>query len=291
MSNTFGNVDLSTVSTTVDKVMLTDSQFDALWEVNKDRMFTHKAFSVFNDQGTKDENNPYYATDIDNGKIKCKQYLSDWIEGTLSTMADTFFCKVWDGETLIGLQLMHGSKWKDGVNIDNNPTGQYIIESVPDIATLWAQEVGSGDYRDNMLCMDVVYYTPMVDGTPSSVWSMSHQMSSQHLIAMHTEAKNLGYTHVIHVATGQKQKAYFKLIFDTMKTWEEGSGFPNGPHQGVKIEGTPVWNYVDDNTTPAYQFSVAQYGPAYTNDFPAEIKPCGWPITTNKVGGEYPPYS
>jgi hypothetical protein len=288
MSNTFGNCDLSTITTTVDKVMLTDAELDILWsETNQKRLFTHQAHSPFNSEGTVDASNPHYTDDISEAKLKVKTYISDFLSGVIQQTfgCDAYIVRTFDGSTIIGFQLMHSIKGESDTYV-------MTADSIPDLNTLWAQEVGSGDWRDECVAMDTVMYNPMLDGTSSSIWASSLHISDAFLIAIHTAIKADGYKNVLHCATGLKQKQYFNAIRDMMKNWEENGGFPAGhPSAGVVMNATPVFNYVEDNTTPAYQLGCSQFGPAYINRFPNNIKPCAWPFTTTKVGGIYPPYA
>ena len=57
---------------------------------------------------------------------------------------------------------------------------------------------------------------------------------------------------------------------------------PRGRHAGQTTEATPVFNYVDDNTTVGYSLGLQHQHPNYA-DLPAEIKPCGWHLQQQKL--------
>jgi hypothetical protein len=74
-----------------------------------------------------------------------------------------------------------------------------------------------------------------------------------------------------------------------MKQYGDEGTIPRGSMAGQTVEAAPVFGYVDDNTTPAFTTGIRQNDPHYAA-LPDDIKPCGWPISSIKLGGKYPPY-
>ena len=60
------------LTTTVSNDMVTDAEFDVLWEGNKTRFFTHGAWPGF----SRDPNENFYADNIEDAKVKFKEYLN-----------------------------------------------------------------------------------------------------------------------------------------------------------------------------------------------------------------------
>ena len=69
MSHLIGTVDVSGLTTKVEQTVLTDSEFDTLWEVNKKRVFTHKAWPTLL---ASNSSAPAYADNIDDAKTSAK---------------------------------------------------------------------------------------------------------------------------------------------------------------------------------------------------------------------------
>lgn len=280
MSHLIGSVDVSGLTTKVEKTVLTDSEFDILWEENKKRVFTHKAWPTLLDSNSS---KPMYADNIDDAKTKAKEQ-HDYLLNLAfdGTMFDSWLVKIYDGSTIIGSRLMMGAK---------NKLGSYLVESNAELAQLWTQEGNSGDYRDSALLSDISMFNPMVNGTPSGGsdgWYMAYIHSTGFYNALLAETKSTGFTCILSPVTGKQQKSYCKNI---IHKWAiDNSPLSSGTFAGKNFEAMPLFNYVDDNETIMYALGITRESPLYA-ELDSSVKPSCWPFTTVKVGGKYPPYS
>ena len=265
----------TTVSTTT---MLTDAEFDLLWEGNKRRLFTNGAWPGF--QRSADE--MFYADNIDDAKIKYKEYLNSFLNGVVSTAyKQTWLAKVHEGSNIVGAWLYKTTAFSDD-------TFAWPIPA--DLQQLWEDQGLSGDMRLKCVDNSDALTLPLSDSTPSNLWYLNWYTNVETFTALHTAFKAEGYTKVTNLMTGTVQKTKAQEWFNTMKAWESGGIPGNGPTAGRNTLANPVWNYVDDNTTCAFSLGLCQVQNAYA-DLDSSLKPCGWPLTTVKIGGEYPPYS
>ena len=120
MSHLIGTVDVSGLTTKVEQTVLTDSEFDTLWEVNKKRVFTHKAWPTLLDSNSS-KSEGYYVDNIEDAKTSAKSQhdhvLNIAFDGSLY---DSWLVKIYDGSTIIGSRLMMGAKSK---------TNDYLVPS------------------------------------------------------------------------------------------------------------------------------------------------------------------
>ena len=90
----------TTVSTST---MLTDAEFDLLWEGNKKRLFTNGAWPGFQETRSGEM---FYADNIDDAKIKYKEYLNSFLNGLVGTLyKQTWLAKVHEGSNIVGMWL------------------------------------------------------------------------------------------------------------------------------------------------------------------------------------------
>ena len=77
---TLGNCDVSMLTTVCNKDMVTDAEFDALWEENKRRFYVHQAWPNLFVEKNPDGTVPRYTcTDEADAKVKLKLYLDDFL--------------------------------------------------------------------------------------------------------------------------------------------------------------------------------------------------------------------
>lgn len=284
---TLGNCDVSMLTTTCNKDMITDAEFDALWEGNKRRFYVHQAWPLFvtseNEDGSAGR---YRCTDEADAKAKLKLYLDDCQTGQLSSILDSYLVKVHEGSNIVCLYQLLSIKFNTGTA--SSPTnGQYGIAKDPDLQRVWEANGQTGDYRDKTCVTECTMTLPLSNGVSSKEWWYSWMVQNSHFEAIHTALKADGYEHVLNSINGRVQKQWAVDVFEMMKGI--GDDIPRGRYAGQTTEATPVFNYVDDNATVAYSLGLQHSHPNYA-DLPAEIKPCGWPFTTTKINGEYPPF-
>lgn len=290
---TLGNCDVSMLTTTCNKSMITDAEFDALWEGNKKRFYVHQAWPILFDSVDKDGNaGVYKCTDEADAKVKLKQYLIDCQTGYVSDVFDSYLVKVHEGSNIVCLYQLLSIKTKNPENFDNDDTAQglndgYGIAKDPDLQKVWEANGQTGDYRDKTCVTECTLSLPLSNGVSSREWFYSWMVQNSHFEAIHTALKADGYEHVLNSVSGSVQKQWALDVFEMMKGIVDD--IPRGKHAGQSTEATPVFGYVNDNRTPAYTLGLQQQHPNYA-DLPAEIKPCGWPFTTTKIGGKYPPF-
>ena len=272
------------LTTTVSSDMVTDAEFDVLWEGNKTRFFTHGAWPGF----SRDPNDRFYADNIDDAKVKFKEYLTSFLGGVVKTAyKKTWVAKVYEVSTgnIVGL-------WLYKTTMMSNDTFAWPIPT--DLQKLWDDQGLTGDLRvgcvDNSDCLTL----PLSDGTSTFNWFLSWYTHPETFTALHTAFKADGYTKVVQRPTGKTQKDAIAQFAEIMKLWDKdftagSAGFPAGPNVGESAEAAPIWDYVSDNITPAMSLGLCQFHNAYKG-VPDAIKPCGWPLTTMKIGGNYPPY-
>ena len=75
-------------------------------------------------------------------------------------------------------------------------------------------------------------------------------------------------------------------VFNMMKGIVDD--IPRGRHAGQTTEATPVFNYVDDNTTVGYSLGLQHQHPNYVT-YLQKLNPAVG-IYNNKINGEYPPF-
>lgn len=290
---TLGNCDVSMLTTVCNKDMITDAEFDALWEGNKKRFYVHQAWPILFDSVDKDGNaGVYKCTDEADAKVKLKQYLIDCQTGYVSDVFDSYLVKVHEGSNIVCLYQLLSIKTKNPENFDNDDTAQglndgYGIAKDPDLQKVWEANGQTGDYRDKTCVTECTLSLPLSNGVSSREWFYSWMVQNSHFEAIHTALKADGYEHVLNSVSGSVQKQWALDVFEMMKGIVDD--IPRGKHAGQSTEATPVFGYVNDNRTPAYTLGLQQQHPNYA-DLPAEIKPCGWPFTTTKIGGKYPPF-
>ena len=281
---TLGNTDVSALVTYCDKTtMVTDAEYDVLWEANKRRFYVHQAWPNLFVEKNPDGTVPRYTcTDEADAKVKLKLYLDDFLTGPTKDVVDTYYVRVYEGSDIRALYLLVSIKLKNGDG--------YIVEKDSDIQKIWEANGQTGDYRDNTVVTDLSLSLLLSTGVKSSAWYYSWMTQNSHFEAIHTALKADGYEKVLNQLTGQVQKKWAVDVFNMMKDMlEDGGSIARGKYAGQNTEATPVFNYVDDNTTSAYSFALQHQHPNYA-DLPAEIKPCGWPFTTVKIDGKYPPF-
>ena len=282
MSHLIGTVDVSGLTTKVEQTVLTDSEFDILWEVNKKRVFTHKAWPTLLDSNSS-KSEGYYVDNIEDAKTSAKSQhdhiLNIAFDGSLY---DSWLVKIYDGSTIIGSRLMMGAKSK---------LNDYLVESNAELAQLWTQEGNSGDYSDGAILSDISMFNPMVNGTPSGGadgWYMAYIHSTGFYNAVLAETVPAGFKYILSPVTGKQQKYYANTI---IHNWAiDNSPLSSGTFAGKNFEAMPCFNYVDDNETQMFALGITQESPLYA-ELDSSVKPSCWPFTTVKVGGKYPPYS
>lgn len=287
---TLGDCDVSGLSTTMGKDFVTDAEWDLLWEANKKRMFTHQAWPTFNpsvSQHNPDDPNEvhYFADNIDDAKTKLQAYYLGMKDGPLSNFIDTWFIKVYEGSEIRGMVSVMSAKFKD-----SSPVSGYSIELEPNLEQLWTAQGQTGDYRDKMVVLNTIMGLPLTDGTKTAFWYYSWYVQVATNNLLHRTIKAEGYDKMVNTMTGSVQKKFLHDIFEMMKNYGDTGSVPRGKYAGQVIEATPLWNYVDDNVTPAFTLGVRQDYVGY-EDCDDDIKPFGWPFSTVKIGGQYPPYS
>ncbi len=283
---TLGNCDVSMLTTTCNKDMPTDAEFDALWEGNKKRFYQHQAWPLLFDSVMADgSDGTYKCTDEADAKVKLKQYLTDCQTGYVSEILDSYLVKVHEGSNIVCLYQLLSLKFK-GTNSESDH-GQYGIAKDPDLQRVWEANGQTGDYRDKTCVTECTLSLPLSNGVSSREWFYSWMVQNSHFEAIHTALKADGYEHVLNSVSGTVQKQWALDVFEMMKGIVDD--IPRGRHAGQSTEATPVFGYVNDNRTPAYTLGLQHQHPNYA-DLPAEIKPCGWPFTTTKINGEYPPF-
>ncbi len=283
-----GNCDVSTLTSEMDKTtMISDAEYDALWEANKNRFYKHQAWpNLFGDA----EKNPYVCTDEADAKVKLKQYLTDFRTGYLKDLVDCYFLRVYEGSDIRALLLLIACKFKE----DTNPktyedSDAYLIREDADLKKLWEANGQSGDYRNDCIITDLSLNLPLSDGTTSSSWYYSWYVQNTTFEKIHRTIGLDGYKKILNQFSGTIQKNWIKSVFDMMKQYGDEGTIPRGSMAGQTVEAAPVFGYVDDNTTPAFTTVIRQNDPHYAA-LPDDIKPCGWPISSIKLGGKYPPY-
>ena len=285
---TLGNCDVSMLTTVCNKDMITDAEFDALWEGNKKRFYVHQAWPILFDSVDKDGNaGVYKCTDEADAKVKLKQYLNDCQTGYVSEGIDSYLVKVYEGSDICCLYQLLAIKFKNSENFENDDNG-YGIAKDPDLQKVWEANGQTGDYRDKTVVTECTMTLPLKNGVSSREWFYSWMVQNSHFEAIHTALKADGYEHVLNSLSGSVQKQYALDIFNLMKD-HIVDNIPRGVHAGQSTEATPVFGYVNDNRTPAYSLGLQHQHPNYA-DLPDNIKPCGWPFTTTKIGGQYPPF-
>jgi len=284
---TLGNCDVSMLTTVCNKNMVTDAEFDALWEGNKRRFYVHQAWPLLVTSENEDgSDGRYKCTDEADAKAKLKLYLDDCQTGQVSSIVDSYLVKVYEGSNIVCLYQLLSIKFN--TDTASSPTNdQYGIAIDPDLQRVWEANGQTGDYRDKTVVTECSMTLPLSNGVSSKEWFYSWMTQNSHFEAIHTALKADGYEHVLNSVTGRTQKQWAVDVFNMMKGIVDD--IPRGKHAGQTTEATPVFNYVDDNTTVAYSLGLQHQHPNYA-DLPAEIKPCGWPFTTTKINGEYPPF-
>lgn len=284
---TLGNCDVSMLTTVCNKDMVTDAEFDALWEGNKRRFYVHQAWPLLFDSVDKDGNDGMYkCTDEADAKVKLKQYLNDCQTGFVSELIDSYIVKVYEGSNIRCLYQLLAIKFKTDKGTSDH--GQYGIAKDSDLQKVWEANSQTGDYRDKTVVTECTLSLPLSNGVGTREWFYSWMVQSSHFVAIHTALKADGYEYVLNSLSGSVQKAYAVAVFNMMKN-DISDNIPRGTYAGQTVEATPVFGYVDDNRTPAYSLGLQQQHIIYA-DLPDNIKPCGWPFTTTKIGGQYPPF-
>ena len=286
-----GDCDVSGLSTTMGKDFVTDAEWDVLWEANSKRMFTHQAWPTFNPavsghnpDDPKEVN--FFADNIDDAKTKLKAYYLDMKEGMLSQIVDTWFIKIYEGSDIRGMVSVMSAKFKDDA-----PTGAgYSVDLDSELQQLWTAQGQTGDYRDTMVVQNTIMGLPLADGTKTAFWYYSWYVQVATNNIMYAAIKPEGYDKMVQMMTGKVQKQFLYSVFEAMKQYGDLGTIPRGKYAGQTVEASPVWNYVDDNVTAAFTLGVRQDYPGYV-DCDDSLKPFGWPFTTVKIGGNYPPYS
>ena len=282
-----GDCDVQSLTTTMDKNNITEAEFDVLWEANKRRFYVHQAWPAL--FGPDPLDSTASITNETEAKTKLWNYLEDFRTGHLKDFADCYFLKVHEGSDIRTLITFISCKFKDSTPITSTFDSSYLMEDNVDLKKIWEANGNTGDFRDDCLLTDISLSLPLADGTKPNAWYYSWYVQNTTFDVIHRCIGADGYKKVLNSFSGSVQKNWLKAVFEVMKQYGDEGTIPRGVHTGQTVEASPLFGYVDDNTTSAYTMGLQHSSPNYA-DLDASLKPCGWPITTVKIGGKYPPY-
>ncbi len=263
------------LTTTIDSTNITEAEFDTLWEGNKTRMFTHQSWPPFHEA---EKAGTGYADNEADAKVSMWNFLELFFNNSENANV-AFLEKIKEDGVIRGILMWHSLKSFDG---------SYSFPDDVDMKKLWEAHGQSGDWRDDTLQLSATMCNDLADGTASGAWLQQYMYDNQHALAAAFKAS--GKTQWINVATGKVQKAFVMKGMEQSIAWETDGLAGTSTSPGLVRERLAVFGgYVDDNATPIWTLGMKQNDHFYST-LAAEHKPCGWPFTTQKVGGKYPPY-
>ena len=176
------------LTTTCNKDMVTDAEFNALWEGNKRRFYVHQAwlYLLLPKMKTKSDGR-YKCTDEADAKVKLKLYLDDCQTGDVSSILDSYLVKVYEGSNIVCLYQLLSIKFNTG-SASSETNGQYGIAKDTDLQRVWEANGQTGDYRDKTCVTECTMTLPLSNGVSSREWFYSWMTQNSHFEAIHTVA-------------------------------------------------------------------------------------------------------